>query len=180
MKSMIHRQSFHFILVSQVKSILVIHQDPRYADTCRRRAENLSQHTNTQTVTPSTRHSHLAHHTRASFSCSRRATKGVRRIPRSQTRFRVATPRVNPGSEPVQPPRLAGVWTVADTQTQHIPNHQKRVASSYSFTTHTHQHVTTTPSTRHSDSHIKLGHARRTVGQPPLVLFTNSRHFVIT
>ena len=95
----------------------------------------------------------------------------MRRIPRSQTRFRVATPRVNPGSEPVQPPRLAGVWTVADTQTQHIPNHQKRVASSYSFTTHTHQHVTTTPSTRHSDSHIKLGLTRRTVGQPPLVLF---------
>ena len=30
------------------------------------------------------------------------------------------TPGRPPGSEPVQPPRLAGVWTVADTQTQHI------------------------------------------------------------
>ena len=39
------------------------------------------------------------------------------RVPRSQTRIRVAIPRVNPGSEPVQPPRLAGVWTVADTHT---------------------------------------------------------------
>jgi len=29
-------------------------------------------------------------------------------------------PRVNPGSEPVQPPRLTGVWTVSDTHTQHI------------------------------------------------------------
>ena len=38
----------------------------------------------------------------------------------TQTQFRVATPRVNPGSEPVQPPHLAGVWTVAETQTQHI------------------------------------------------------------
>ena len=26
-------------------------------------------------------------------------------------------PRVNPGSEPVQPPRLTGVWTVAGTHT---------------------------------------------------------------
>ena len=42
----------------------------------------------------------------------------MQREPRSQTRFRVAIPRVNPGSvEPVQPPRLAGVWTVADTHT---------------------------------------------------------------
>ena len=31
--------------------------------------------------------------------------------------------RVNPGSEPVQPPRLTGVWTVADTHTTHILNH---------------------------------------------------------
>jgi hypothetical protein len=29
----------------------------------------------------------------------------------------VAIPRVNPGSEPVQPPRLTGVWTVAGTHT---------------------------------------------------------------
>ena len=39
--------------------------------------------------------------------------RDVRRIPRSQTRIRVITPRVNPGSEPVQPPRLAvacGPW----------------------------------------------------------------------
>ena len=42
----------------------------------------------------------------------------MQRVPRSQTRIRVAIPRVNPGSEPVQPPRLAGVWTVADTQTE--------------------------------------------------------------
>ena len=41
----------------------------------------------------------------------------MQRVPRSQTRIRVAVPRVNPGSEPVQPPRLAGVWTVADTHT---------------------------------------------------------------
>ena len=41
----------------------------------------------------------------------------MQRVPRSQTRIRVAIPRVNPGSEPVQPPRLAGVWTVADTHT---------------------------------------------------------------
>ena len=33
-------------------------------------------------------------------------------------------PRVNPGSEPVQPPHLAGGWTVADTQTQHIQLHR--------------------------------------------------------
>ena len=43
--------------------------------------------------------------------------RDMQRVPRSQTRIRVAIPRVNPGSEPVQPPRLAGVWTVADTHT---------------------------------------------------------------
>ena len=43
--------------------------------------------------------------------------RDMQRVPRSQTRFRVAIPRVNPGSEPVQPPRLTGVWTVADTHT---------------------------------------------------------------
>ena len=90
----------------------------------------------------------------------------------------------HPGSTPGLNPFNHLAWQACGpcglTQTQHIPNHQKRVASSYSFTTHTHQHVTTTPSTRHSDSHIKLGLTRRTVGQPPLVLFTNSRHFVIT
>ena len=48
----------------------------------------------------------------------------MRCIPRSQTRIRVATPRVNPGSEPVQPHRQTGVWTVADTQTQHILLHR--------------------------------------------------------
>ena len=32
----------------------------------------------------------------------------------------VAIPRVNPGSEPVQPPRLTGVWTVADTHTDMV------------------------------------------------------------
>ena len=40
-------------------------------------------------------------------------TRDVRRIPRSQTRIRVITPRVNPGSEPVQLPRMAvacGPW----------------------------------------------------------------------
>ena len=56
----------------------------------------------------------------------------VERVPRSQTRFRDCSESLNlrviksepytpgqpPGSEPVQPPRLAGVWTVADTQTQ--------------------------------------------------------------
>ena len=41
----------------------------------------------------------------------------MQRVPRSQTRIRVAIPRVNPGSEPVRPPRLAGMWTVADTHT---------------------------------------------------------------
>ena len=34
-----------------------------------------SQHNTTQKVTPNTRHSHLAHITLASFSCSRRATR---------------------------------------------------------------------------------------------------------
>ena len=43
--------------------------------------------------------------------------RDMQRVPRTQTRFRVAIPRVNPGSEPVQPPRLTGVWTVADTHT---------------------------------------------------------------
>ena len=45
--------------------------------------------------------SHLAHITPTSFSCSRRAMHTARA--RSQTRIRVATPRVNPGSDPVQP-----------------------------------------------------------------------------
>ena len=61
---------------------------------------------------------HLVHvHTRFILM---RCSPEVERIPRSQTRIRVAIPRVNPGSEPVQPPRLTGVWTVADTHTTHI------------------------------------------------------------
>ena len=50
--------------------------------------------------------------------------RDMQRVPRSQTRFRVAIPRVNPGSEPVQPPPRSspgswrgGVWTVADRRT---------------------------------------------------------------
>jgi len=48
--------------------------------------------------------------------------RDMQRVPRSQTRFRVAIPRVNPGSEPVQPPRLAGVWTVLRWRT-HFETH---------------------------------------------------------
>ena len=54
--------------------------------------------TQRKTVTSSTRHSHLAHFTPASFSCSRRATYTAL----TDTDQSHHTPRVNPGSEPVQ------------------------------------------------------------------------------
>ena len=50
----------------------------------------------------------------------------MQRVPRSQTRIRVAIPRVNPGSEPVQPPHLAGGWWVdrgGHTDTTHTYKH---------------------------------------------------------
>ena len=71
-------------------------------------------------------HQHANDHTKQKLHTSHTShslhshARDVRRIPRSQTRFRVATPRVNPGSEPVQPPRQTGVWTVEDTQTQSV------------------------------------------------------------
>ena len=86
-----------------------------------------SQHTNTQTIKPSKSFKPRTHHTR--FILMLATCDVYREIPRSQTRFRVATPRVNPGSErsePVQPPHQTGVWTVADTQTQHIQSIQAR------------------------------------------------------
>ena len=78
-----------------------------------------SQHTNTHRPNSKREGQHLAHVTAASFSCSRPATCTALTDTPVQSRH---TPglRVNPGSEPVQPPRQAGVWTVADTQTQHI------------------------------------------------------------
>ena len=59
-------------------------------------------HTKHKTFTPRT------HHTRFIQMLA-----DVRRVPRSQTRIRVATPRVNPGSEPVQPDltrQACGPW----------------------------------------------------------------------
>jgi hypothetical protein len=55
---------------------------------------------------------HLAHVTLASFLCSRHATRTA--LTDTDQSRHTPIPRVNPGSEPVQPPRLAGVWTVAD------------------------------------------------------------------
>ena len=69
-------------------------------------------------------------HSQAKFSFRHRGHRTihmlaiVQRVPRSQTRIIITMPRVNPGSEPVQPPHLAGGWTVADTQTQHIQPHR--------------------------------------------------------
>ena len=65
--------------------------------------------TNTQTFKNKTKTIHTSHTSHPLHS----HTRDVRRIPRSQTRIRVITPRVNPGSEPVQLPRLAvacGPW----------------------------------------------------------------------
>ena len=80
--------------------------------------QNDSFTTHQQSVNQSVKQKlHTSHSTSHSLHSHAR---DVQRVPRSQTRIRVAKPRVNPGSEPVQPPRLAGVWTVADTQTRHI------------------------------------------------------------
>ena len=68
----------------------------------------------THNETPRTRH------TLASFKCSR--TCNAYRAHRHGRRIRVAIPRVKPGSEPVQPPHLAGGWTVADTHTGMVWN----------------------------------------------------------
>jgi hypothetical protein len=64
---------------------------------------------------------HLAHVTVASFSCSRHATRTAL-TDTVQSRHTLGQPRY-PRSEPVQPPRLAGVWTVADTQTHNTHDH---------------------------------------------------------
>ena len=77
--------------------------------------QNDSFTTHQQSVNQSVKQKlHTSHSTSHSLHSHAR---DVQRVPRSQTRIRVAKPRVNPGSEPVQPPRLAGVWTVADTHT---------------------------------------------------------------
>ena len=72
--------------------------------------------------TPTRKRSHQAQdiHTSHTSHPLHSHAHDVRCIPRSQTRIRVAIPRVNPGSDPVQPPRQTVVWTVADTRTQHI------------------------------------------------------------
>ena len=80
------------------------------ADTCRRRAEKQPTEENAARPiyelgihnAPTRRQSHQAediHTSHTSHSLHSHA-RDVRRIPRSQTRFRVAIPRVNPGSEP--------------------------------------------------------------------------------
>jgi hypothetical protein len=79
-----------------------------------------------------TTHQHANSHTKQKLHTSHTShplhshAHDVRCIPRSQTRIRVATPRVNPSTPGLIPcnhlavPRQTGVWTVADTQTQHI------------------------------------------------------------
>ena len=115
------------------------HEEDRHLE--KGSARNLhSQHTKTQKVTPSTRHSQISttdrthartgpdtqrdtshtSHTRIIQKCSR--TCNAYRAHRHGRRIRVAIPRVKPGSEPVQPPHLAGGWTVADTHTGMVWN----------------------------------------------------------
>ena len=112
------------------------HEEDRHLE--KGSARNLhSQHTKTQKVTPSTRHSQISTtdrtHARTGPDTQRDTSHtshtrfiqmlaNMQRVPRSQTRIRVAIPRVKPGSEPVQPPHLAGGWTVADTHTGMVWN----------------------------------------------------------
>ena len=67
--------------------------------------QHANNHTKQKTFTPRT------HHTRFILML---ATCDVYRA------HRHGSESPYPGSTPVQPPRLAGVWTVADTETQHI------------------------------------------------------------
>ena len=55
-----------------------------------------SQHTNTQTVTPSTRHSHLAHITPASFKCSQTCDAYRAHRHGSESPYPGSTPGLNP------------------------------------------------------------------------------------
>ena len=72
--------------------------------------QNDSFTTHQQSVNQSVKQKlHTSHSTSHSLHSHAR---DVQRVPRSQTRIRVAKPRVNPGSEPVQPPRLAAGWRV--------------------------------------------------------------------
>ena len=97
------------------------------ADRVRRRAaRGVGECAESQSHSSITTHQHANGRTKQKLYTSHTShplhyhARDVRHIPRSQTRIRVGTPRVNPGSEPVQPPRQTGVWTVADTQIQHI------------------------------------------------------------
>ena len=86
-------------------------------------SDTFSTHQHANGHTKQKLHTSHTSHPLHSFSCSRRVTHTA--LTDTDQRFRVAIPRVNPGSEPeVQPPRQTGVWTVADTQTQHILLHR--------------------------------------------------------
>ena len=85
-----------------------------------------NDHTKHKTFTP------RIHHARFNLmlaTCDVPRAGGARAL--TDTDLRVATPRVNPGSEPVQPPCQTGVWTPVDrgghTDTTHT----------YKFTTRT-------------------------------------------
>ena len=70
---------------------------PRRRPICRPTTELIhSQHTNTQTVTPSTRHSHLAHITPASFKCSQTCDAYRAHRHGSELPYPGSTPGLNP------------------------------------------------------------------------------------
>ena len=83
----------------------------------------------------------------------------MRCIPRSQTRIRVATPRVNPGSDPVQPPRQTGAFTHSHVQV-HSPS-----GGSTQGTKGSRRVPELVPVKRHHGTHGTLGHTDTRITQ---------------